>query len=54
MKERGTCANQNKDAKCPRDAVKGHCLCKPCRLATGGYDRHTAPAPAKAHHKRNI
>ena len=52
MKERGTCANQNKEIKCPRDAVKGHCYCKTCRLQTGGFDRYNPPAPSKVQRKQ--
>ena len=38
MQKRGTCSNQTKEQPCPRDAVRFHCLCEPCRIAYHGYD----------------
>lgn len=40
---RGTCANQNKETKCGRDAVPGHIYCNSCRLQTGGYNAYNPP-----------
>jgi len=40
---RGTCANQNKETKCGRNATPGHIYCNSCRLQTGGYSRYTPP-----------
>lgn len=36
----GTCASTGRNHICPRDAVKGHIMCLPCRLAAGGYNRY--------------
>lgn len=38
------CANRKKNTACDRRATPGHIYCKPCRLATGGYDRYNPPA----------
>lgn len=39
------CANNGDQPewKCRSNAVPGHIYCKPCRLATGGYDRYNPP-----------
>ena len=39
------CANRaSKEVACGCHATPGHIYCKPCRLATGGYDRYSPPA----------
>jgi hypothetical protein len=41
------CANSSNEKggqKCSAKAVKGHIFCDPCRIATGGYQRHN-PQP---------
>jgi hypothetical protein len=42
------CANSNKSNRCHHEAQLGHIYCKPCRLATGGYDRYNPAAPKSA------
>lgn len=43
------CENLGKAQNCGNSAASGHIYCKPCRLATGGYDRYN---PHPAHGKR--
>lgn len=42
------CANSSKEVRCEQRATPGHIYCKNCRIALGGYDRHT-PLRAQSH-----
>jgi hypothetical protein len=47
------CANHSaKNRECERPATPGHIYCKPCRLATGGYDRYNPPAVSNRNTKQ--
>jgi len=42
-----TCANSSSEGgpKCHSKTEAAHIYCEPCRLATGGYQRYSAPRP---------